>query len=261
LNRVDCRPLGGDGRPRLLLALALEARAAVRQRLDLLPPASQRVAESPGAAHDEPPRERVVDAHVAGDEPPQVVGDPHGRDRHGGHDRGAPRGVGGKRVEGDQRGKPGLQRSLVVALDRTGMGLDLGLREHGDDDDGERQRRTRAPPQQRKAGERQQQRVRGLRALDLLEDRPDPHLVLRRARQERHEQDVEEVGGVRARPRERAHRATVLRHLARRIRLRADPGGHGSPARRTRRSAGRMTTAGRAPLSVAGVRHLIEEAT
>ena len=177
----DARAFFGDGKPRLLLSLALEPACALALRHCLETPAAQSPADEPGSREHEQCAQ--VDTAVAGEGAYELAGDQGGVGDGGADKRSPSLAVRRNRVDRDHRCQERLERGEV--------GEGRSLQRRRPDDDTEHRERCAPPPRERHRDEEHEDGVDGMRTRDsLLRQRVNPHLVLRRAGEQQREEPV-----------------------------------------------------------------------
>jgi hypothetical protein len=237
----DPNPLLGNGEPRLLLALPLQALGTVGQKRGLDPLAAEGKAHSVGGGKHEPGRHGVFEPAPTRNEVDEIADDDGTTAERAGNDRPAALGMGAEGVEDDEQGDPMLEGRLVRAGIVNERDLEPDRGEHECKDDG----RCPPPPGEGKGDQKEDNGVREPRTGNaVVEERMGPDLVLRRPGEGEREQGVQEIARTQFRPPACAHGRTVARRFPARIRPNDDPRRPGSPSRATLQSGFRPTKRG-----------------
>jgi hypothetical protein len=141
----DPNPLLGNGEPRLLLALPLQALGTVGQKRGLDPLAAQGEADSVGGRKHEPGGHRVLDRGVTRDKIDEIAHEDGSSAERAGNERPTAFRMGSEGVEDDEQGDPKLEGRLVRVglVDQRNLETDRGEHERKDD------RRRPPPPRER----------------------------------------------------------------------------------------------------------------
>jgi hypothetical protein len=138
----DSDPLLGDGEPRLLLALSLEALGAMGQQRGLGPLASQGEADAVGGSEHEPGRHGVLEPAASREQIDEIAGEESAAAERARDECSTAVSVGAEGVEDDEEGEPMLERRLVGARFVDQYHLEPDGHEHDRKHDG----RSAPPP-------------------------------------------------------------------------------------------------------------------